>query len=67
MHLNDTLKLLGSHVDRHAPLGKGELGWDCFRYIMRDRRFDGMPLILETPDEECWPAEIATLMSMING
>lgn len=61
MHLNDTLKTIGSHVDRHAPLGEGELGWDCFRYIASDARFDGIPLILETPDETRWPAEIAAL------
>jgi deoxyribonuclease-4 len=65
LHLNDTLKLLGSHVDRHAPLGEGELGWECFRYIMRDGRFDDMPLVLETPDESRWPAEIAALKAMI--
>ncbi len=64
MHLNDTLKSRGSHVDRHAPLGEGELGWDCFRYIVRDGRFDDMPLILETPDESRWPAEIAALKKM---
>ncbi len=61
MHLNDAMKPLGSRVDRHAPLGDGEIGWECFRYIARDRRFDGMPLILETPDESRWPAEIGTL------
>jgi deoxyribonuclease-4 len=64
IHLNDTLKSQGSHVDRHAPLGDGELGWDCFRWIMRDDRFDDMPLILETPDESRWPAEIAALKNM---
>ncbi len=64
IHLNDTLKARGSHVDRHAPLGEGELGWECFRYIMRDSRFDGMPLVLETPDEARWPAEIAALKEM---
>lgn len=61
MHFNDTLKDLGSHVDRHANLGEGELGWGCFRYIMQDSRFEDMPLILETPDETKWPTEIATL------
>ncbi len=64
MHLNDTFKAQGSHVDRHAPLGEGELGWDCFRYIVRDARFDGIPLVLETPDESRWPAEIAALQKM---
>jgi len=61
MHLNDAMKPLGSRIDRHAPLGDGEIGWECFRYIARDRRFDGIPLILETPDESRWPDEIAAL------
>ena len=63
MHLNDAMKPVGSRVDRHAPLGEGHIGWECFRYIMADSRFDSIPLILETPDEERWPEEIATLNS----
>ena len=65
MHLNDALKPLGSRIDRHAELGKGYIGWDCFRYIMSDSRFDGMPLTLETIDESLWPGEIATLKSFV--
>ena len=61
MHLNDAMKILGSHVDRHTPLGEGMIGMECFRYIMQDARFDGIPLILETPDEQRWPEEIALL------
>lgn len=61
MHLNDAMKPCGSRVDRHAPLGDGEIGWECFRYIARDSRFDELPLILETPDESRWSAEIAAL------
>ena len=61
MHLNDAMKILGSRVDRHTPLGEGMIGMECFRYIMQDARFDGIPLILETPDEERWPEEIAML------
>ena len=61
MHLNDAMKPLGSRVDRHAPLGEGAIGWECFRYIARDARFDGIPLILETPDESRWADEIAAL------
>ena len=61
MHLNDAMKILGSRVDRHTPLGEGMIGMECFRYIMQDARFDGIPLILETPDEERWPEEIALL------
>lgn len=65
MHLNDALKPCGSRVDRHAPLGDGAIGWECFRYIARDSRFDGIPLILETPDESRWPAEIAALKAFV--
>lgn len=64
MHLNDAMKPLGSHVDRHAPLGEGEIGWECFRYIASDSRFDDIPLILETPDEARWPEEIAKLKEL---
>ena len=61
MHLNDAMKILGSRVDRHMPLGEGMIGMECFRYIARDERFDGIPLILETPDETRWSEEIAHL------
>ena len=64
MHLNDAMKIRGSHVDRHTPLGEGMIGMECFRYIMQDARFDGIPLILETPDEQRWPEEIALLKSL---
>lgn len=67
MHLNDAMKILGSHVDRHTPLGEGMIGMECFRYIMQDARFDGIPLILETPDEQRWPEEIALLKSLAKG
>lgn len=63
MHLNDALKAVGSRVDRHSPLGEGFLGITPFRYIMQDKRFDNIPLILETPDESRWPEEIALLKS----
>lgn len=63
MHLNDTKKGLGSRVDRHESLGLGELGINPFRYIMKDPRFDKIPLILETPDESKWEEEIALLKS----
>jgi len=65
MHLNDTKKELGSRVDRHDSLGKGFLGLELFECIMNDPRFDGIPLILETPDETLWAEEIQTLKNMI--
>jgi len=63
MHLNDSRKELGSRVDRHESLGEGFLGLDPFRWIMRDHRFEGIPLILETPDDTRWAAEIELLGS----
>ena len=65
IHLNDAMKPLGSRVDRHSPLGEGQLGITPFKYIMQDSRFDNIPLILETPDEARWPEEIALLKSFV--
>lgn len=62
MHINDSKGALGSHLDRHEVLGKGFLGWELFETIARDPRFDGVPLILETPDEALWPEETAHLL-----
>lgn len=64
MHLNDSKKELGSRVDRHDSLGAGTIGLDVFECIMNDKRFDGIPLILETPNEEIWPEEIQLLKTM---
>ena len=61
MHINDSKTPYESRVDRHAPLGAGEIGWDCFRYIMADDRFNGIPLVLETTNPELWPEEIREL------
>ncbi|EXF70143.1 hypothetical protein D030_2365 [Vibrio parahaemolyticus AQ3810] len=61
MHLNDSKVEFASKVDRHHSLGKGEIGWDCFEYIAKDSRFDGIPLILETIDPDIWQQEINTL------
>jgi deoxyribonuclease IV len=64
-HLNDARKGLASRVDRHESIGKGDLGEEVFIRIMNDPRFDNMPIILETPDEEIWDQEIAWLYSVI--
>ncbi len=66
MHINDSKKGLGSHVDRHASLGKGELGEDFFRRMMNDPRLDGIPMILETPDDTIWAQEISWLYSLVD-
>jgi deoxyribonuclease-4 len=51
-HLNDSLKPLGSRVDRHAHIGRGHLGMEPFRLLVNDRRFRTRPMVLETPKEE---------------
>ena len=50
-HVNDSVKPLGSRVDRHAGLGLGEIGEGAFRMLVNDARFDALPMILETPKE----------------
>ena len=65
VHLNDSKAELGSRVDRHAPIGKGKIGLEAFRLIMNDPRFEGIPLILETPERERWAEEIALLYGLI--
>lgn len=66
MHLNDTLKSLGSRVDRHASLFTGHLDKEFWRRLINDPRTDGIPLILETPDEELWSKEIKELYEMLD-
>jgi deoxyribonuclease-4 len=66
LHLNDSKKDLGTHVDRHESLKKGVMGEDVFRRIMNDSRFDNMPLILETPDESLWEEEIKWLYQLVS-
>lgn len=64
MHINDSKKGAGSHVDRHESLGKGMIGKEFFGMMMNDPRLDNIPLILETPDESKWAEEIAWLYSL---
>lgn len=67
-HLNDSKKGLGARVDRHAPIGEGELGLEPFRSILNDPRFDGLPGVLETPkgdDGEEDRRNLATLRGLV--
>ena len=64
MHLNDAKKGLDSRVDRHDSLGAGVLGMGFFERLMQDKRFDNIPLILETPNENLWPQVIEKLYGM---
>ena len=64
MHINESKKAFGTRVDRHDNLNSGEIGGELFRLLMNDPRFDGIPLILETPDESKWAGEIRYLYSL---
>ncbi|CDR32991.1 deoxyribonuclease IV [Criblamydia sequanensis] len=64
-HLNDSTKGLGSRVDRHKPIGEGEIGLEAFRNLMNDERTRFIPKYLETPGgPELWKKEIALLKSL---
>jgi deoxyribonuclease-4 len=54
-HLNDSKRPLGSRVDRHEHIGQGLVGLDAFRRLVNDRRFEGLPMLLETPKTEGRP------------
>ena len=62
IHLNDSLNPLGSHKDRHARIGEGQIGLDALVRVIRHPALDGKSFILETPnDDEGWTREIALL------
>lgn len=62
IHLNDSLNPLGSHKDRHARIGEGQIGLDALVRVIRHPALVGKPFILETPnDDEGWTREIALL------
>ncbi|MFI5333716.1 MAG: deoxyribonuclease IV [Chlamydiales bacterium] len=63
-HLNDSLKPLGSRRDRHASLGKGEIGLECFKVMMNHPDLRDLPKYLETPVPEQWKDEIQLLRNM---
>jgi deoxyribonuclease-4 len=64
LHLNDAKSAIGARTDRHESIGKGNIGIEAFRLLMKDARFDGIPCILETPDENLWCDEITLLKNM---
>lgn len=64
-HLNDSMKKLGSRVDRHAALGTGEIGLDSFRFLMQNAEMRSLPKYLETPEgPELWKRELALLRTL---
>jgi deoxyribonuclease-4 len=64
LHLNDSKKPLGSRVDRHDHLGAGEIGFDCFQWLVQDPRWDGTPMVLETPKSEDMHEDIDNLQKL---
>lgn len=56
-HLNDSEGALGSNRDRHTLIGDGLIGVEPFRHLLADRRSRGIPLILETPQQNVAIAE----------
>jgi deoxyribonuclease-4 len=64
LHVNDSKVAHGSRVDRHEELGKGALGREFFERLVRDERLLGVPMMLETPDESRYAAEIALLRKL---
>ncbi|MEE8452292.1 MAG: deoxyribonuclease IV, partial [Thermoguttaceae bacterium] len=70
-HLNDSRRELGSRVDRHAPIGCGEMGLEPFRFLLNDRRFRKVPMVLETPKGQedgidCDVINLRTLRGLID-
>ncbi len=65
IHLNDSKKELGSRVDRHEEIGKGQLGLEPFSLLINDERFYDIPKILETPSDDL--TDYAANMAIIKG
>ena len=61
IHVNDSMKDLGSRVDRHQHIGEGKIGLEGFRLLMNDPRWEKIPKILETPKEEGTARDIKNL------
>ena len=58
VHLNDSINGLGSHKDRHAKIGEGQIGLDALVNVVCHPALEGIPFILETPnDDEGWKRE----------
>src|SRR6266542_2185473 len=64
IHLNDSKTARGSRVDRHEHIGKGRIGLDAFRFIMRNRRFEKIPKVLETPKGKALREDVMNLRKL---
>ena len=64
IHVNDSKTTRGSRVDRHEDIGKGRIGLDAFRFIMRDRRLSKIPKVLETPKGKDLAEDVANMKTL---
>ncbi len=64
LHLNDSKVPLGKRVDRHEHLGSGEIGLDCFKWIVQDERWKKTPKVLETPKSEDMHEDVENLTKL---
>lgn len=65
IHVNDSKKELGSHVDRHTDIGKGKIGLKGFELLCNDPKLFDIPKILETPKDS--PADDKRNMDVLLG
>jgi deoxyribonuclease IV len=64
IHVNDSKTGFGSRVDRHEHIGKGRIGLDAFRFIMRSPKFNKIPKVLETPKGEDLAEDVMNLKTL---
>lgn len=68
LHVNDSLNVCGAHKDRHARIGEGEIGADALVRVLKHPALQGLPCILETPNElDGYAKEIAFFRNAVKG
>lgn len=64
VHINDSMNPLGAHKDRHEKIGQGNIGEEALKAIVNNPRLQGLPFILETPNDDAgYAKEIALVKS----
>ena len=65
IHMNDSMNPLGSHKDRHEKIGQGKIGLKAMEEVLNHPKLQGLPVILETPNDDAgWAKEIMLLRSL---
>ena len=66
IHMNDSMNPLGSHKDRHEKIGQGKIGLKAMEEVLNHPKLQGLPVILETPNDDAgWAKEITIMMVML--